>query len=158
SPLPRSVKSKILAYQSSAASMSATSIATWLMPTSRGFFASAMTILRCVHCSSLASSTEEAEMLRLSHHRRRIGATGDQAEAPRPAPTHLQLALQVSLPRVHGGGLGRGPASRSPTSFARIFFHVLWHAGSRRRSRRRVPGSVDEEHRQFCIGADHLAC
>ena len=30
-----------------------------------------------------------------------------------PAPTHLQLALQVSLPRGHGGGSGWGPARTS---------------------------------------------
>src|SRR5258708_5933579 len=40
SPRPRNVKSKILPYQSSASPMSATSIATWLMPTSRGFLPS----------------------------------------------------------------------------------------------------------------------
>ena len=38
SPLPRKVKSKIRPYHSSASSMSPTSIATWLMPMSRGFF------------------------------------------------------------------------------------------------------------------------
>src|SRR5580704_10424100 len=37
---PRRLKSKILPYQSSASSMSPTSIATWLMPISRGFLPS----------------------------------------------------------------------------------------------------------------------
>src|ERR1700730_6534494 len=40
SPLPRRVNWKICSYQSSALSISPTSIATWLIPTSRGFFAS----------------------------------------------------------------------------------------------------------------------
>src|SRR5215469_6309279 len=33
-------------------------------------------------------------------------------EAPVPALAHLQLALQVLLPREHGGGLGRGRHQR----------------------------------------------
>jgi len=36
--LPRSVKSKICAYQASASSISPTSIATWLMPIRRVYF------------------------------------------------------------------------------------------------------------------------
>jgi hypothetical protein len=38
-------------------------------------------------------------------------------EPSMPAPTHLQLTLQVPLPRDQGGGLGWGPVPAIATQF-----------------------------------------
>ena len=51
SPLPRKAKSKIRPYHSSASSMSPTSIATWLIPTSRGFLP-----FHHIRCSTIDSA------------------------------------------------------------------------------------------------------
>src|SRR5258706_10809975 len=87
---PRRLKSKILPYQSSASSMSPTSIATWLMPISLGFFPSLISILLVLRMPAVYEPHSRAPRKR-------------SKESPQRHRGHREKQDRGPLARIAGG-------------------------------------------------------